>query len=379
MDSDSDSYSDISDITIKNETKHIAEIFEDNLNDENILRSRYKNPKLNGKDEIPWVEKYRPRKLDDIIEQDEIVKVLKNTLKTGELPHLLLFGPPGTGKTSTILAIAMQLFGPNIIHNRVMELNASDDRGIGIVRNNILTFAKFSIGSKDPEYPCPDFKIVILDEADSMTPEAQAALRKVMEKMSGITRFCFICNYINQILDPISSRCMKFRFKPIEKSAIIKKLKTISKIENIDVNDDCINTIVNISDGDVRRSIMTLQNMKYVTKYKNTITPKDIVELTGGIDTSVLKNFWKTCCEGNVHELRNMSLFIYREGFPLGNILTFMRDCILKSDISDIKKSKISIEISKSDRKIIEGCDEYLQILNILLQTNKIIKENKKN
>jgi len=365
-DLDSDNVSDI-----KND---IAEIFDDKLDSDNLFQNRYTAPKINGKDEIPWIEKYRPKKLDDIIEQDEIVKVLKNTLKTGELPHLLLFGPPGTGKTSTILAIAMQLFGPNIICNRVMELNASDERGIGIVRNNILPFAQFSIGPKDPNYPCPDFKIVMLDEADAMTPEAQAALRKVMEAKSGITRFCFTCNYIDKILDPISSRCMKFRFKPIEKSAIIKKLKTISTIEKINISNECITTIVDISEGDVRRSIMILQNIKYMISYKTNVIPKDIIELTGGIDVSVLKDFWKTCCVGNVYQLRNMALYIHREGFPLGNVLMHMKKCILSSDISDIKKSKISIELSKSDKRIIEGGDEYLQILNILLQTNKIIK-----
>lgn len=359
---------------VSNIKNNIAEIFDDDLNNNNLFKNRYDVSKINGKDEIPWIEKYRPKKLDDIIEQNEIVKVLKNTIKTGEMPHLLLFGPPGTGKTSTILAIAMQLFGPVVIHDRVMELNASDERGIGIVRNNIIPFAQFSIGSKDPKYPCPDFKIVMLDEADAMTPEAQAALRKVMESKSGITRFCFTCNYIDKILDPISSRCMKFRFKPIEKSAIITKLKSISITEKININDDCITTIANISEGDVRRSIMILQNVKYMINYKKNIISKDIIELTGGIDFSTLKNLWKICCVGNVNQLRNITLYIQREGFPVGNIMVYIKNCILKSDISDVKKAKISIELSKSDKRIIEGSDEYLQILNILLQINKIIK-----
>ena len=346
---------------------------EDNdLEDENIVKMRY----INNNNEIPWVEKYRPKKLDDIIQQYEIVKVLKNTLETGELPHLLFFGPPGTGKTSTILAISMQLFGPNIIHDRVIELNASDDRGIGIVRNNIITFAKIAVGSKDPKYPCPDFKIVILDEADAMTPEAQAALRKVMEKMSGITRFCFICNYINQILDPISSRCMKFRFKPIEKLAIIKKLKIISKIENINITDDCINTIVDVSDGDVRRSIMSLQNLKYIINYKKNIIPSDIIQMTGGFEKNQFKNFWKICSTGNVKNIRKLTLSICREGFPVIHILTYLHDCLLENNINDIKKSKIALELCKTDKRLLEGSNEYLQILNILLYTNNIIKNN---
>ena len=141
--------------------------------------------------EIPWVEKYRPEKLDDIVEHTEIITILRKAISTGNLQHLLLHGAPGTGKTSTIHAMANELFEPNVIRDRVIELNASDERGIGIVRNKIISFAKTAIGSKDPNYPCPDFKLVILDEADAMTSEAQAALRRVVEKMSKINKILF--------------------------------------------------------------------------------------------------------------------------------------------------------------------------------------------
>lgn len=228
-------------------------------------------------DTIPWVEKYRPKKLDDIIQQDKVVNVLKKTIETGDMTHMLFYGPSGTGKTSTILATAMQLFGPDKIGERVIELNASDDRGIGAVRNSIISFSKVAIGSADPKYPSPPFKIVILDEADAMTPEAQAALRKVMETMSKITRFCFVCNYSNQIIEPISSRCMKFRFKPVSNDSIIERLNHISTKENIKIGQKCIDTIANISEGDVRRAIMTLQNLKYLLRCHTEITPDDII------------------------------------------------------------------------------------------------------
>jgi replication factor C subunit 2/4 len=354
----------------------ISKIFEDDLASTQEVKFNYKKKQsaLDRLADTPWVEKYRPKNLDDIVQQNEIVSVLKNTLLTGELPHLLLHGPPGTGKTSTILAMCMELFGPKIIYDRIIELNASDDRGISIVRNKILTFAKMSIGNKDPNYPCPDFKIIILDEADAMTSEAQAALRKVMEERSKITRFCFICNYSNQILGPISSRCMTFRFKPICENIMIDKLKTISKTEKIVVNNKCLKKIAEISKGDVRKGIMILQNLKYVSKYKKNIEPSDVLNVSGGVDVASLKQFWTICCKGNVMNIVNLTQHIMREGFVIESILLHVKDCILSSKISDSLKSKIAIEIANTESRLIDGSDEYLQLLNLLLYTNGLMK-----
>ena len=214
--------------------------------------------------DIPWIEKYRPRKLDEIVYQEESISILFNTLRTGELPHLLIYGSPGTGKTSSILALCNELFGPRRVGERVIELNASDERGINVVRHKIINFAKVAIGSKDDNYLCPPYKIIILDEADAMTKEAQAALRKVMEETSNITRFCFICNYINQIIEPINSRCVKIRFKPIDQGCIIGRLKLIAKNEKLNISNEAIESIAKISNGDFRKSILMLQNIKYI-------------------------------------------------------------------------------------------------------------------
>lgn len=335
--------------------------------DDNLLSKRYST----DGDEL-WVEKYRPKKIDDIIEQEEIIKVLRNTLETGELPHLLIHGPPGTGKTSTILALAYQLFGPYKFHDRVIELNASDDRGISIVRKNIVTFAKLAVGSKDPNYPCPNFKLIILDEADAMTPEAQAALRKIMEKTSGITRFCFTCNYIQQILDPISSRCMKFRFKPLDPTAIINRLKEISKLENLEVSNECLETIVKLSEGDARRSIMCLQHLKYFVSFKTIVTQNDVIEIMGGIDKKVFSNVWNQCVNGSFSDVQNLATFIHnRLGSPLSAVIIYLRDRLVSSDLNDSQKAKIAIVLAKSDKKLAEGANEYIQLLNILLSIHK--------
>lgn len=152
----------------------------------------------------PWVEKYRPRTVDDVSQQQQVISTLRGAIKAGSLPHLLFYGPPGTGKTTTILALARNLYGSHM-SKRVLELNASDDRTIDVVRTKIKDFAKGVAGGSTVEgKKLPPFKIIILDEADSMTAGAQAALRRTMETYSNVTRFCLVCNYISRIADPLT-------------------------------------------------------------------------------------------------------------------------------------------------------------------------------
>lgn len=345
---------------------------EDENSDTEICEKSYED--INYECEIPWVEKYRPEKLDDIIEHAEIIAILRNSIKTGKFLHLLLHGPPGTGKTSTIHAVTNELFGPNIIKDRVIELNASGDRGIGTVRTKIISFAKTSIGSKDPNYPCPDFKIVILDEADAMTAEAQAALRIVMESMSKITRFCFICNYVSKIIEPITSRCMKLKFKPIRNEHILEKIKYISKMENLVVSDECLNTIIEISEGDARRTIMNLQNLQYLLKYKKNISRNDIIQMNGSVDRNRFSNFWSICKKGNIYDIKNLTYKLYREGYDIKSVLNYLLDCVITSDIAEKQKATILIELCKTDKQISEGCSEDIQLLNILFYANTVLK-----
>ncbi|KAI0312728.1 P-loop containing nucleoside triphosphate hydrolase protein, partial [Amylostereum chailletii] len=169
----------------------------------NFFQLKPSNKKV-GKDQVavdpnlqPWVEKYRPKTIDDVSAQEHIVAVLEKTLSSTNLPHMLFYGPPGTGKTSTILALARQLYGPDNFRTRVLELNASDERGISIVRDKVKNFARQTpraqtVASDGKVYPCPPYKIIILDEADSMTQDAQAALRRIMENYARITRFCLV-------------------------------------------------------------------------------------------------------------------------------------------------------------------------------------------
>lgn len=322
---------------------------------------------------IPWIEKYRPKKLSEIVSQDESISILNNTLETGELPHLLLHGPPGTGKTSSILALCNELFGPARVNERVIELNASDDRGINVVRGKIINFAKIAIGTKDPKYLCPDYKIIILDEADAMTKEAQSALRKVMEENSNITRFCIICNYINQIIEPIISRCIKIRFKPIDKSNLINKLEGISINEKIKINKSTLECISDISNGDLRKSILMLQNIKYLKKKNNKddfykISKEDIYDICKYISNDVMNKYITDIkSNNNIVNVIKITKEIINNGYVFNSIMTKISNYIIKNnEISDSQKSKVLFEISFIEKNINDGADEFIQLLKLL-------------
>ena len=212
-----------------------------------------------------WIEKYRPKHLKNIIGQNNIISTIKNMIKNNySITNLLFYGMPGTGKTTTILSLCYELFGPNNFKNRVLELNASDERGIGVVRDSILRFAKTSLSSPDPNYPSPPIKLIILDEADAITYDAQSALRKIMEDYLETTRFCIICNYIEKIIKPIVSRCMFFNFVPLDNKLIIKHLKKIAEKEKLKLNDEDIENIYKSYNGDLRQAISSLQQLKYI-------------------------------------------------------------------------------------------------------------------
>jgi len=345
----------------------------DECNNGQISRIQKQDMSIIKKRKVLWVEKYRPKKLDDVVQQDDIIKILKKTIQTGELPHLLLFGPSGTGKTSTVLALAMELFGPNKIEERVIEINASDDGKIGAVRKSVVKFAKMAVGTPDPAYPCPPFKIVILDEADAMTPEAQAALRRIMELTSEITRFCFVCNYVSQITEPIISRCMKFRFSPLGDEKIIERLELISKNENINVGKKVLLNIARVSEGDARRAIMMLQNTKYLSKYKQ-ISPNEIIRMTGGILPNDMPQLWTICTHGNIIDIKQLCQKIINKGYQIQSILSHLKNIIIESSVDDNIKGKILLEMSFADRRLHESSDEYLQLLGILLLINNLCK-----
>lgn len=214
------------------------------------------NKKSDDLANLMWSEKYRPKKLSEVVDQKEIVKGIGNLIKSPDIPHMLFAGPAGVGKTTSALCIAMELLGEEWRKN-TLELNASDERGIKMVRERVKEFAASVKLATDKEFGKP--KIIILDEADEMTPEAQTALRRIIEDSARTTRFIIICNYLSQIIEPIQSRCVVFRFTRLPKEEVIDHLQTICEKEKVKYEEKAIAQIFDATGGDLRHSINIMQ------------------------------------------------------------------------------------------------------------------------
>jgi len=316
---------------------------------------------------VPWVEKYRPRTVDDVAYQDEVVSVLKKSLEGADLPNLLFYGPPGTGKTSTILAAARDLFG-DMYKQRILELNASDERGIQVVRDKIKHFAQLTASGKRPDgRPCPPFKIVILDEADSMTRDAQSALRRTMEKEGKSTKFCLICNYVSRIIEPLTSRCAKFRFKPLSNDILVKRLNHISEQESVKVSEDALEALIETSEGDLRRAITTLQSAaRLKSPDKPEVGKNDVCEVAGVVPEKWVNGIIDVCSKSSFPETQDFVDKMIAEGFSGSQLISQLHDKVVSSaDLSDSQKSAICEALAVNDGRLLDGASEYLQVVDL--------------
>jgi len=324
----------------------------------------------------PWVEKYRPRTVDEVSEQSEIVAVLKQCLEQGaDMPHLLFYGPPGTGKTSTIIAAARQLFG-DMYKERMLELNASDDRGIQVIRDKVKTFAQLTASDRRPDgTPCPSFKIVVLDEADSMTAPAQAALRRTIERETKTTRFCLICNYVSCIIDPLTSRCSKFRFKPLSHNIMLTRLEHICTVEGVKCAPRVLARLVDASGGDMRRAITSLQSTARL-KGDEGIEEADVLEVIGTVPDVWLDRIMVI---GRTYDYQQMDDFVEEliyEAYSAAQILEQLHDKIVFDlDLNDKQKALICKSISICAYRLQEGCSEYVTLLNLICSIAKALKD----
>ncbi|CCD22761.1 replication factor C subunit 3 NDAI_0A06060 [Naumovozyma dairenensis CBS 421] len=313
----------------------------------------------NTNDNLPWVEKYRPESLDDVYGQTEVVTTVRKFLEEGKLPHLLFYGPPGTGKTSTIVALAREIFGKNY-SNMVLELNASDDRGIEVVRNQIKDFASTrQIFSKG-------FKLIILDEADAMTNAAQNALRRIIEKYTKNTRFCILANYSHKLTPALLSRCTRFRFQPLPRDAIEKRISNVLIHENIKISDDAKDALITLSQGDMRRVLNVLQASKATLDdpANEEIHADVIYECCGAPRPADLKTILKSILEDDwssayytltkLRSTKGLALIDLIEG-----IIKLLEDYELKNELTRIsllsKLGDIEYSISKGGNDKIQS------------------------
>lgn len=303
------------------------------------------------KEEI-WIEKYRPKRLDEIIGQDLVIERLKAYVNSKDMPHLLFSGLPGVGKTASAIALARELYGEDWIYN-FTELNASDDRGIDVVRDKIKNFAKVSpIGQSE-------FKIIFLDEADALTNDAQSALRRTMEIFHKNCRFIISCNYPSKIIEPIQSRCVVYRFKPLSKEATKEVIKKIIDKEKIDVKDDAIDAIFEISEGDMRKAINVLQS---AASLKKEINSEIIYAVEGSIKLDDIKKIFHLVLNGSFDQAREYLHQILDEGVSAEEIIKGIHKGIHDLDIPIDKQLKIIDRLGETDFRITEGSNERIQL-----------------
>jgi replication factor C subunit 3/5 len=321
---------------------------------------------MNENNYLPWIEKYRPTNFNNIISNDQNITIIKNMLKNGSLPHLLFHGTSGTGKTSTIMALVNELYGNNK-NLMVLKLDASDDRGINSVREEIKGFAeKQNMFHKG-------VKLIILDEADSMTFDAQFALRRIIEIYSDSTRFCLICNYENKIIPAIRSRCANLRFNPINITDIKNTLDNISKKENLEIIDNSLNIIAYLSNGDLRKAINLLQS---IAMKSTKITPINCYE-TAGVPTYNEINLIYEFLKNNkldFHEIYdNLNIIIKNNGYSLDIVLKELTVKILSDKIIN-NKAHILSDLADLENKITKSIftDIYISaLIAIFIKNNK--------
>ncbi|KAF9107965.1 hypothetical protein BGX27_008531 [Mortierella sp. AM989] len=321
----------------------------------------------------PWIEKYRPKTMDDISSQEQAVAVLKKTMESQNLPHLLFYGPPGTGKTSTILALARDIYGPEMIGSRVLELNASDERGIQVIREKVKNFARSTVTHNIGNQSCPPYKIIILDEADSMTSDAQSALRRTMETYSKLTRFCLICNYVTRIIEPLASRCAKFRFRPLEEKHSKERLELICQQESVKISSEAILNLIRMSEGDLRKAIMHLQSASRLVGKDTEIDSAMIADIAGTVPESVIDGLEACWGSKDYKKISTQVQYVVADGYSAARVLSQLHSRLLKNDSLDsLQKAKAAEIFGDMDKALSDGADEQLQLLNMMTRISAI-------
>lgn len=306
-----------------------------------------------------WVDKYRPQTFNEIIGQEYFVKRIRAFVESMNLPHLLFAGAPGTGKTTTALIIAKELYGEHALSGNFLELNASDDRGIDVIRHRIKDFAKLKSLADIP------YKLIVLDESDSLTKEAQQALRRTMEKYSNSCRFVLACNEISKLIDPIQSRCVVFKFKPLRDVDLKVLLDKIEKSEGLKIDDDAKDLLIQISKGDTRKILNTLQATSSINKEVSVELVEEVLEF---VNPTEVKDMLKLAINGDFIRARDLmvKLKTVRGLTGIEILKEIYKQVIAMENVSPKMKIKIVDRIATVEFRIVEGSDEELQIEALL-------------
>ena len=307
----------------------------------------------------PWVEKYRPRVLDDVVNQQGIIKRLKQFIKDKSMPHLIFAGPAGTGKTTSALAMVRELYGRKMAVNRTyLELNASDARGIDVIRTYIKDFAKARPPADIP------YKVLILDEADNMTAPAQQALRRTMEKYTRNCRMVLICNYSNKIIPPIQSRCVVFRFASLNDNDIKSRVKYVAKQEKITLAPGGLNAIIEVSRGDCRRAINYLQSCGTISKK---IDEEIVFRVAGEVPPDKIKIILNTAIEGQLTlSIKLLDDLIKEYGLSGQNIIKNLHREIYELNVKETLKIELSKLLAEFEFRLSQGGTEEIQLQALL-------------
>jgi len=304
-----------------------------------------------GREEV-WIEKYRPQTLDDVMGHENIVGRLQSYVSRNDLSHMLFSGPAGTGKTTCATAIARELYGEDW-REHFLELNASDERGIDVVRDRIKNFARTSFGGHE-------YRIIFLDEADALTSDAQSALRRTMEQFSNNVRFILSCNYSSQIIDPIQSRCAVFRFSPLADDAVAEEIRHIAAEEDIELTDDGLDALVYAADGDMRKAINGLQA---ASVSGDTVDEEAVYAITSTARPEEIREMVQSALDGDFTASRaTLDRLLTEEGIAGGDIIDQLHRSIWEFDVSDEAAVRVLERIGETDYRITRGANERVQL-----------------